>query len=371
MPKRPNPPFRADIVGSFLRPPALLEARKAFNSDLSAVRSKETKPNYLIEAENEAIASLVERQEQAGLDVITDGEYRRLYYFDLLAAFDGIELIKEDGINFVSGFAPPRALVRGKVRWPEGGVTISDFTFLKSLSTRTPKITLPSPLFSQFYNKDRIDRSIYPDLDEFWGDIVTAYRSELRALADAGCEYVQIDETTLIRLCDPKFVDILKEHNVDPEKELDRWAGILDAIVREQPDMTIGMHICRGNGPGGSWISTGGYEAIADAVFNRIAVDTYLLEFDSERAGSFDPLRFLPAHKGVVLGLVTTKSPQLETPDELKRRVDEASRYVPVKNLALSPQCGFSSDSIDRPINVDEQWRKIELVITTARDIWS
>jgi 5-methyltetrahydropteroyltriglutamate--homocysteine methyltransferase len=368
---RKNPPFRADIVGSFLRTAALIEARRAFNDDLSVVKSDTGKPDSLVAVEDRAIKDLVKFQEDLGLEVVTDGEFRRLYYFDPLAAFDGVDLIKEEGIDFVNGFSPPRVVVRGKVRWPEGGVTVSDFRFLRSLSSRVPKITLPSPLFSQFYNKDRIDRSVYPNLDDFWADIIAAYRKELQALADEGCSYVQIDETTLIRLCDPKFVHFLSEHGVDPNAELDRWTGVLNAITQGMPDhLTIGMHICRGNGPGGSWISSGGYDAIADAIFNRIAINTYLLEFDSERAGGFAPLRFLPKNKGVVLGLVTTKSPRLELESEIKRRVEEAARYVPIENLALSPQCGFSSDSIDRPIDYEGQRQKLELVVKTARDIW-
>ena len=370
MPKS-NPPFRADIVGSFLRPDSLIDARRAFNGDLSVVKSDARKPDSLVAIEDQAIRDLVKLQEDLGLEVVTDGEFRRLYYFDLLAAFEGVDIVKEEGINFVSGFSPPRVVVRDKVRWPEGGVTVSDFRFLKSLTTRTPKITLPSPLFSQFYNKDRIDRSVYPDLDAFWADIITAYRKELLALAKDGCSYVQIDETTLIRLCDPKFVEILRENGIDPNAELNRWAGILNAITSDMPDdLTIGMHICRGNGPGGSWISSGSYDAIADAIFNHIAVDSYLLEFDSERAGGFEPLRFLPKGKGVVLGLVTTKSPKLETQSEIKRRVEEATRYVPLESLALSPQCGFSSDSIDRPIDYDGQRQKMELVVKTASEIW-
>jgi 5-methyltetrahydropteroyltriglutamate--homocysteine methyltransferase len=366
-----NPRFHADIVGSFLRPDTLIDARRAFNGDLSVVRPDIRKPDSLVAIEDQAIKDLVKFQENLGLEVVTDGEFRRLYYFDLLAAFEGIDLVKEEGINFVSGFAPPRVVARGKVRWPEGGVTISDFRFLKSLTARVPKITLPSPLFSQFYNKDRIDRSVYPNLDAFWDDIIAAYRKEIQALADEGCSYVQIDETTLIRLCDPKFVHFLHEHGVDPDAELGRWTGILNAITQGMPDhLTIGMHICRGNGPGGSWISSGGYDAIADAIFNQIAVDTYLLEFDSERAGGFEPLRFLPKDKGVVLGLITTKSPQLESGRDIKRRVEEAARYVPIENLALSPQCGFSSDSIDRPIDHEGQRKKMELVVKTAREIW-
>jgi 5-methyltetrahydropteroyltriglutamate--homocysteine methyltransferase len=364
------PPFRADIVGSFLRPHALIEARKAFGSDLSS--AKRRKPAELLEIENNAIIDLVRLQEDLGLDVITDGEFRRLFYFDPIAALEGVELGTEEGISFVNGFSPPRVFVRGKVRLPADGATVSDFKFLKSLTSRSPKMTLPSPLFSQFHNTNRIDRSVYPVLDEFWTDIIAAYRMELRALADQGCSYVQIDETTLIRLCDPKFAGILREQGIDPDDELDKWVGILDAITKDRPDhLTIGMHFCRGNGPGGSWISSGSYEAIADAIFNRIGVDVYLLEFDSDRAGGFEPLRFLPEDKAVVLGLITTKNPKLEAIDDIKRRVDEAGRYVDIENLALSTQCGFSSDTVDRPIGFDGQRRKMELVVNAAREIWN
>jgi 5-methyltetrahydropteroyltriglutamate--homocysteine methyltransferase len=365
------PPFRADTVGSFLRPSELIEARKRFNGDLQTIRLDRAKADWLTAREDAAIEQLLRFQAEVGLDVATDGEFRRLFYFDLLAAFSGVELRQDPGYGFVNGFSPPRVFVTDKVAWPEGGVTLHDFAFAKARTSKTVKVTLPSPLFSQFYNKDRIDCGVYPDRDAFWADLIAAYRQEIAALAEAGCTYIQIDETTLIRLCDPKFVQDLRDHGIDPQAELACWTGILDAITVGAPhNVTLGMHICRGNGPAGSWISSGGYEPIAEALFNRIGIDVYLLEFDTERAGGFDPLRHLPKHKSVVLGLVSTKSPELEELDGLQRRVDEAGRFVDFDRLALSPQCGFSSDTIDRPLTRDDQRRKLELVVKAADQIW-
>jgi 5-methyltetrahydropteroyltriglutamate--homocysteine methyltransferase len=365
------PPFRADIVGSFLRPPSLLKARKLFNGDLETVKNESAKPDWLTNEEDAAIVELLRFQESVGLKVATDGEFRRLFYFDPLANFNGVAIRQDDDYRFINGFRPPRVFVTGKISWPEQGVSLHDYQYARARTKNTVKVTLPSPLFSQFYNKDRIDRTVYPDRDKFWADLIEAYRREISALVAAGCSYIQFDETTLIRLCDPKFVQQLQDQGIDPKSQLEQWLSILNAITEGVPDhVTLGMHICRGNGPSGSWISSGGYEPIAEDVFNQVGIHLYLLEFDTDRAGTFDPLRHLPAEKSVVLGLVSTKLAELETLDHLQTRVDEASRFVDISRLALSPQCGFSSDTIDRPLTPDDQRRKLELVVSASDRIW-
>ena len=232
-------------------------------------------------------------------------------------------------------------------------------------------ITLPSPLFSHFDGTGRVNKTVYPDVEHYWADLIDAYHREMNALANAGCRYIQIDETTVIRLCDPSYADILRKRGVDPAAQLEEWASILRKVAEGKPDgVTLAMHICRGNGPGGSYISEGSYEPIARALFADVPFDTYLLEFDTERAGGFEPLRHVPAGKTVVLGLISTKKPALENPERLASRVREAERFVALEDLAISPKCGFSSDVIDRPLGVEDQKRKLDLLVKAARMIW-
>jgi 5-methyltetrahydropteroyltriglutamate--homocysteine methyltransferase len=367
--------FRADIIGSFIRPNDLLEVRKSVNGDLSTLRRAPQKPPQLVELENASIRELVKQLENIGLSVVTDGEFRRIYYYEgFLNGLSGTEarfVHDGAGVVFKSGFVAPRIAIVAKLRWPEGGVTVNEFCFLKETAKATAKMTLPSPLHSMFYHEGLIDRSVYPDLQEFWSDMMDVYCAEIAALADAGCRYVQLDETTIIRLCDPKFVAFLESRGLDPKQELAQWVSVLDGVAHRKPaGLTLAIHMCRGNGPGGSWVSTGAYEPIADAVFNGVSADTLLLEYDSERAGGFDPLRHMPADKGVVLGLITPKSPQLEDPSELKRKVDAAAKFVSLDRLGISPQCGFASSVLAPPLTHEDQCRKLELLVSVARDVW-
>lgn len=369
------PEFRADLVGSLIRPQELLAARKAFGGDLATLRPGLPKPPELIELEDRSIRQVVKLQEDLGMRVVTDGEFRRIYYYEgFLSALEGIEPRQvEDGagVKFRSGFVAPRMTVASKLGWPDGGVTVDDFRFLKSVASSTPKVTLPSPLHSMFLRDGLIDRDAYPDDEELWADLVDVYAREIAALAAAGCTYVQLDETTIIRLCDPKFVAYLRERGKDPEVELKQWVGVLSEIARRKPEgMRLAIHICRGNGPGGSWVSTGAYEPIADAIFNQVGADLYLLEYDTERAGDFAPLRLMPSHKGVVLGLVSTKLPQLEDAAMLKARIHAAAKYVPLERLAIAPQCGFASSVLNPPLTLDDQCRKLALLVSVATDVW-
>lgn len=372
---RQAPPFRADIIGSFIRPPELLAARRAHGGDLVTLRPAEPKSAHLIDLENRAIRVVAAMQEEAGLRVVTDGEFRRIYYYEgFLASVPGIEprLVQDGaGVKFKSGFVAPRIAVAGKLRWPEGGVTVPDFRYLQSVTRATPKMTIPSPLHSMFYREGLVDRTAYPDMAELWADMADIYVKELAALAVAGCTYVQLDDTTLIRLCDPKFVAYLSDRGIDPARELEQWIDVLaDVAVRKPDGMTLAIHTCRGNGPGGSFVSTGGYEPIADRLFNRVAADVYLLEYDTERAGDFAPLRLIPDGKAAVLGLVSTKLPALEDAADLRRRIEAAGKFIPLERLAISPQCGFASSVLDPPLTEADQRRKLDLLVRVATDVW-
>lgn len=368
-----TPPFRADHVGSLLRPQSLIEARDAFDAG-SLSR------DALTEAENRAIADVVAWQENIGLEVVTDGEYRRISYLvDFVNAFDGIRATARgasgwdykaaDGSG--SSVQATRIEVTGRVSWPDGGILLRDFEYLKSVTSRTPKMTMPAP--TQIYwfgGRANIDAGAYPVLEEFWDDIVAAYRAEIAALAAAGCTYVQIDETCLPKISDPKMQKILTDRGDDWQGLIGIFADAVRRITESPPEgMTVALHHCRGNSRG-HWQAEGSYETVAERMFNEIPAAAHFLEYDSPRAGDFSPLRFVPDDKTIVLGLVSTKLRELETPDALKRRIDEASAYVPLERLCLSPQCGFSSSHSGHPLQIDDQKRKLETVIAVARDVW-
>jgi 5-methyltetrahydropteroyltriglutamate--homocysteine methyltransferase len=265
---------------------------------------------------------------------------------------------------------PPSLQVVGKLLRHDG-IFVEDFRFLASVARVTPKLTIPSPTVVHFRGgRDAIDARAYPDMDAFYEDLAQVYRAEIRDLAQAGCRYLQIDEVNLAYLCDPELRRQVVNIGENPATLPKTYAKLLNAAIRDKPaDMTVCMHLCRGNFAG-AWIAEGGYEPIAELLFNDIAVDGYFLEYDTERAGSFAPLRFLPKGKIAILGLVTTKSPQLETKDALKRRIEEASRYAPIEQLALSPQCGFSSGIGGNAMTVEDEIAKLELVVETAREVW-
>jgi 5-methyltetrahydropteroyltriglutamate--homocysteine methyltransferase len=367
MTARSNAPFRADHVGSFLRPKYLLEARERF-------RVKEISAAELRAVEDRAITEIVRFQEDVGLQSITDGEFRRTYFhIDFLEQLGGVKtdipvLVKKpDGSEEL---APPVMRVIDKVRHVKD-IQRADFEYLKSQTRRTPKVTIPSPTMLHFRGgRAGISREHYPDLEPFYQDVANAYGDELRSLAAAGATYVQMDDTNLAYLCDDKMREAARQRGDDPDELPHRYAGFINRVVAQKPaGMTLAVHLCRGNFKS-TWAAQGGYEPVAQALLSEMDVDAYFLEYDDARSGDFKPLRFLPKGKTVVLGLVTTKLGELESKDELKRRIDEAAKYVPLEQLCLSPQCGFSSTVHGNDIAVEAQRAKLRLVVETAQEVW-
>jgi 5-methyltetrahydropteroyltriglutamate--homocysteine methyltransferase len=360
----PSPPFRAEHVGSLLRPAALAEARSRW-------KRGELPTTELQVIENAAIRDAVRRQEDLGFAVVTDGEFRRdWWHLDFLVQLDGVIKVVNEGPAFGgSDEQPPIAKVVGKVACSRP-IMAEAIAFLRSVSTATPKMTIPSPSMLHLRGgRQCIARDVYPDLDEFWEDVALAYRRAIAYLAAAGCTYLQLDDVAFAYLCDPKVRAACRRNGDDPETLPARYARTLNAALVGRPTgMTIAMHTCRGNFKS-AWVAEGGYDSVAAAMFD-VDVDAFFMEFDSARAGTFEPLRWLPATKQVVLGLVTTKVGELESADEVKRRIDAAAAYVPLDRLCLSPQCGFSSTHHGNALSVDDQWRKLELIVATARDVW-
>jgi 5-methyltetrahydropteroyltriglutamate--homocysteine methyltransferase len=372
MPERTVPPFRADHVGSLIRPDALIEAR-------GAAERGEIAAAELARIQQAAIREVVRLQQDIGLKVVTDGEYnRQSWQRDFLLKIDNVKpMASQLTVRFHSAagtrdHTPPSLQVAGKLSRP-AGIFVNDFKFLVSIAPpgMTAKLTIPSPTVVHFRGgRGAIDAHAYPDMAAFYDDLAAVYRAEIADLAAAGCRYLQIDEVNLAYLCDPELRRQVASLGEDPDALPRTYAKLLNAAIADRPpDMAVCMHLCRGNFAG-AWIAEGGYEPVADLLLNAIGVDGYFLEYDSPRAGDFSPLRFLPKGKTAVLGLVTTKSPKLETKDELKRRIDEASRYAPVEQLALSPQCGFSSGVGGNAMTVDDEIRKLTLVVETAREVW-
>ena len=369
MTQRTTPPFRADHVGSFLRPKELLEARER-------QRKGEIDKAALRAVEDRAIRDIVRFQEDLGLQGITDGEFRRTYFHvDFLEQLDGVEVSGGIQVKFHSAagdvdFAPPVLKVTGKVRHAKP-IQLADFEFLKSVTKRTPKVTIPSPTMLHFRGgRGAISKDAYPDIEGFFDDIAGAYRDELKQLGAAGCRYVQLDDTNLAYLCDPKLREGARSRGDDPDELPRRYARLINGAIADRPQgMVVCVHLCRGNFKS-AWVAEGGYEPVAEALFRDLAVDGYFLEYDDARSGDFSPLRFVPKGKIVVLGLVTTKSSEVESKDELKRRIDEAAKHVPLEQLALSPQCGFSSTVHGNEIMREAQAAKLRVVVETAREVW-
>ncbi len=365
---RKNAPFRADHVGSFLRPRYLLEARA------QAAKGEITR-EQLRAVEDRAITEIVKFQEDVGLHGITDGEFRRTYFhIDFLEQLSGVKtdipvtIKKPDGTEEL---APPVMRVIDKVRHVKD-IQRADFEYLKSQTTQTPKVSIPSPTMLHFRGgRAGISREHYPELEpEFYEDVARAYGDELRSLAAAGATYVQMDDTNLAYLCDDKMREAARSRGDDPDELPHRYAKFINRVVAHKPEgMTLAIHLCRGNFKS-TWAAQGSYEPVAEALLSEMHVDAYFLEYDDARSGDFKPLRFLPKGKTVVLGLVTTKRGELEKKDDLKRRIDEASQYVPLEQLCLSPQCGFSSTVEGNRITVDDQRNKLRLVVETAREVW-
>jgi len=366
---RQKPPFRADHVGSFLRPKKLLDARdqnKAGTLSAAALRA----------VEDDAIRDIVRFQEELGLRGVTDGEFRRTYFHtDFLTKLSGVTTKGGINVSFHSAggnvdFAPPVMQVTGKVRH-DVAIQRADFEFLRAATTRTPKVTIPSPTMLHFRGgRGAISREAYPDLDAFYADVAQAYRAEIADLAAAGCTYLQLDDTNLAYLCDEKMREGARTRGDDPDELPRRYARLINAAIEGRPaNMTVCVHLCRGNFRS-AWAAEGGYEPVAQVLFNELAVDGYFLEYDDARSGDFAPLAHVPKGKTVVLGLVSTKVGQLESKDDLKRRVDAAAKLVPLEQLCLSPQCGFSSTVHGNDIAFESQTAKLQLVVATAREIW-
>ncbi len=366
--QRPTPPFRADQVGSLLRPAALKQARA--DRAAGAITDEQ-----LHTVEDRAIEALIRKQEAVGLKSITDGEFRRKsWQTDFISALPGIETVPHQRkVNFQGGVQPQQVLTRvaRKLGDFDGHPMIEHFKFLAAHTRETPKMTIPSPSAVHFRDgREAVPVSVYPDMNEFYADLGTNYRKVVRSFADAGCRYLQLDEVNLTYLCDEKLVQKVRDRGEDPAALLAAYAGMINTAMSDiPPDMAITMHLCRGNFRS-TFIASGGYEPVADAMFNAINVHGYFMEFDSERAGSFEPLRFVPKGKMVVLGLVTSKTGRLESKDEIKRRIDEAAKFVPLDQLCLSPQCGFASTEEGNTLAEEEQWAKLRMIVEVADEVW-
>jgi 5-methyltetrahydropteroyltriglutamate--homocysteine methyltransferase len=371
MDARTEPPFRADHVGSLLRPRELVQARHDFAAGrIDAAR--------LRAVEDEAIRDVVALQEDVGLQAATDGEFRRTaWHMDFIYQLGGVTRTDEEIVvkfrndEGTGEFIAAGLAVRDRVHLAEP-IFVDHFRFLAGqVRTALPKMTIPSPSMVHFRaGSAAVDRGVYPDLEEFWADLSAAYAAEIRALADAGCRYLQLDDTSLANLNDPAQRAALAARGEDAEHAHLRYIRQINAAVADRPaGMRITTHMCRGNFRS-SWTAEGGYDFVAEALFNELDVDGFFCEFDDERSGGFAPLRFVPPGKQVVLGLVTTKRGRLEDPDMLKRRIDEAARYVPLDQLCLSPQCGFSSTIEGNVLNPHQEVDKLRLVVDVARDVW-
>jgi methionine synthase II (cobalamin-independent) len=365
--QRTNPPFRADHVGSLLRPQALKDARvKHEHGEISAAA--------LTAIEDEAIEKVIRKQEEIGLQSITDGEFRRAFWqIDFLERLDGVEsYLGERKVKFQGPQPKPVLLrVKGKLGAFLGHPMLDHLRFVQAHTKATAKMTIPSPSSLHFrYGRQAVPASIYPEMDEFYRDLGLAYGKAIRAFADAGCRYLQLDEVNLAYLCDPALRDQVRERGDDPQTLPMVYADMINAAIADVPsDMTITMHLCRGNFRS-TFVAAGGYEPIAEILFNTIKVNGYFMEYDSDRAGGFEPLRFVPKDKTVVLGLVTSKTGQLESKDDIKRRIGDAAKFVDLGQLCLSPQCGFASTEEGNALAEDQQWAKLKMIVEIANDVW-
>ncbi len=363
-------PSRADHVGSFLRPKSVLDAR-------DAVAKGEMEPAQLRAIEDEAIADLAKWQEDLGLKAITDGEFRRYFFHtDFLLQLSGVE--EQGGIAKAfknSGgvdvhFAPPKMVVSGKIEHVKP-IQKADYEFLASVTKETPKVAIPSPTMLHFRaGREGIPVDVYPDMADFYADVAKAYRAEVDSLVEAGCRYIQMDDTNLAYLCDESHREDARKRGLDPDATPRQYAALINESFQSAPsDMIKAIHLCRGNFRS-SWAAEGGYEPVAEIMFNELEIDAFFLEYDDPRSGDFAPLRFLPKGKTVVLGLITTKLGELESRDEILRRIEEAAKFAPIDQLALSPQCGFASTVFGNDLSVEQQAEKIRLVVDVAKEVW-
>jgi 5-methyltetrahydropteroyltriglutamate--homocysteine methyltransferase len=348
-----KPPFRADHVGSLLRPDYLAQSRKDRK------------------LQDRAIIDAIRHQEEVGLQSITDGELRRdWWHLDFLSQLEGVTVRENPGPKFGgTEEQPPIPAVTGKLRYGKP-IMVDDFRFLKANTKKTPKVTIPSPSMLHLRaGRAGISRDAYPDLAEFWHDAAVAYRDAIRSFADAGCTYLQLDDVSFAYLCDPKIRETCRKNGDDPATLPETYARTIREALEDRPKgMTIAMHTCRGNFKS-AWVAEGGYEPVAEAMFSS-GVDAFFMEFDSARAGTFEPLRYLPKGKKAVLGLLSTKAGEIEPKDFYKRRIEEAAQYVPLEDLCLSPQCGFSSTHHGNKLADSEQWMILESVVEIAEEIW-
>jgi 5-methyltetrahydropteroyltriglutamate--homocysteine methyltransferase len=368
--QRTKPPFRADHVGSLLRPKPLLEARDTLREGRLAAEE-------LRRREDGAIAEAVRMQEEIGLQGVTDGEFRRgSWHMDFLYQVGGVTKVRDNlTVKFHNEkgdieFSPAALKVTGKLHLAKP-IFAEDFAYLKSVAKATPKLTLPSPSMMHYRGgRAAIDEQAYPDLDRFWNDLGSVYADEIEALGKLGCTYLQLDDTSLAYLNDPTQRDYITRLGGSGESQHLVYIRLINAALAKKPSgMTVCTHMCRGNFRS-SWVATGGYDHVAEALFGQLQVDGFFLEYDDARSGGFEPLRFVPKEKMVVLGLVTTKKGALESKDALKRRIDQAAKFVPLDQLCLSPQCGFSSTVEGNALTIEEQKAKLRLVVETAREVW-
>jgi 5-methyltetrahydropteroyltriglutamate--homocysteine methyltransferase len=361
-----KPPFRADMVGSLLRSKAVHEARdqkaagKITADDLRKIEDRE-------------IAILVKKQEQIGLKAVTDGEFRRAFWhFDFLEHLTGVEGYQSSGIQFKGVTTKAHAVrVKGKIDFPTDHPHLAHFKYLKSTTNHVAKMTIPSPSMLHYRGgKQAVDPSAYANMEDYYADLGKTYAKAIKAFYDAGCRYLQLDDTSLSYFCDPEQRKMLAERGDDPDKLIHTYRDIINAATAAKPaDMVITTHTCRGNFKS-TFIASGGYEPVADLVFNQINVDGYFMEYDDDRSGGFEPLRFLPKGKHVVLGIVTTKLGDVETKDNLKRRIEQAAKFAPLDQLCLSPQCGFASTEEGNVLAEDQQWAKLKLITEVAKEVW-
>lgn len=378
-----QPPYRAEHIGSLLRPATLLQARAAIEGDQYRTVSGSTLYGALREAEDVAIREAVKLQEEVGLQVVTDGEFRRRsWYQDFVLALGGTSITFVDATKTISAAMPfedaggieklPGHLVQVHAKLErKQGIFTEHFKYLKAITSKTPKMSIPSPTMLHFWGgRDAIDNKAYPDLEEFWHDAIAIWQAEIHDLHALGCNYLQIDDVTFPLICDPRGQDAMRKRGDDPQKIVETYVSVLNRLVAGAPaGMTLGMHMCRGNNRG-KWMGAGGYEFVSDLVFKNLDIQNYFMEYDSDRAGDFRPLRNVPKGKTVVLGLVSTKTPVLESKDMLKRRIDEAGKYLQRDCLCLSPQCGFASNFMGNPVTIDDERKKLSLVVQTAREVW-
>jgi 5-methyltetrahydropteroyltriglutamate--homocysteine methyltransferase len=366
MSQRIKPPFRADHVGSLLRPAALKEARAKFAGgeiDRAALKA----------VEDREITRVIKKQEEVGLRSITDGEFRRSWWhLDFLWGLDGIEKhVMDAGVAFAAVTTRNEGVkVTGKIGF-SGHPMLEHFKFVAAHTGRTPKITIPAP--PALYGRPMrppIDTSVYPDMDALFADLGEAYKKVVRAFADAGCRYLQLDEVFIAMLCDEKYRAQMRARGDDPDRLGPLYGDLINTAMSDiPPDMTITMHLCRGNYKS-TFMGTGGYEAEQEILFNRIKVHGYFMEYDTTRAGGFEPLKLVPKDRQVVLGLVTTKTGRLESKDDIKHRIEEATKYISLDQLCLSPQCGFASTEEGNVLAEDEQWAKLGMIVEVAQEVW-